>query len=602
MLSSAMMSPASRHIRPETLRMPVGIIGAALLAVVAMVALTSSVIISMTVNNASQRIERAQLGLADLLALMIDVETGVRGFAVTGNELFLQPYNEALPRIAPTFDDLAKAAGTERAADLAKLRYWIGQNLEIRADVVNVLRRSGSEAARAVIAGGGGKRRMDALRGQVATLRHSLSADRTRAQKRVDGWNFGSALLAILATIGASLLLGLAGLARRRALTVALDESKTEHRRTQDLNPQVPWTASPDGLLTDVGRHWLEWTGMTREQSLGEGWRGALHPEDLSGMAAAYATAIGSGGLFDFEHRIRMADGSFRWMRSRAYPFHEHGHVQGWYGSTEDIDDRIAAQGRARDMQAELLHAARLSAVGEVAATLAHELAQPLSSIGNYVEAVQTLVHKRDAMSLERAEHGLDAALGETVRTAEIVRGLRRFLRGEDKEAPHSLLELTPLVRKAVQSGLAGVRQQGLVVTSDFAPGLQVRGNVIRLEQVIANLVRNAAEAMAASDNRVLTVTTKAGTRGAGEISDTVCEVLVADTGPGLPSSEGFDVFRPFSTTKPDGMGLGLPLARRIAEEHGGHLTAASHGGSGTVFCLCLPDAHALQGASDGRD
>ena len=588
--------PAAADRGTDRFRLPIYVsLGAAILAFVAVIGLTGSVLVSITASRVNSRLEEAQLGLSDLLSLMVDVETGVRGFAVTGNDIFLQPYNEALPRIFPVFNRLGQAVGAKDAGNIARLKTRIEENLEIRAQFLAPERHSGIEALRQAIARGEGKRRMDAFRAEVARLRASLSEDSARAEERVRAWNAGSAVLAVLASVGVSLLLGLAGIARRQGLVITLDEAKSEHRRTQDLSPHAPWTADPRGRLTDMGRRWHEWTGMAREETLGEGWKAALHPDELTQMTGAYAHAIQTGERLDIEHRIRMADGTFKWVRSSAVPFNENEGVQGWYGATEDISDRMGAQMSARDMQAELLHATRLSAVGEVAATLAHELAQPLSSISNYVEAVQTLIRRRDPALLTRAEHGLDAALQETVRTAEIVRSLRRFLRGEDKEAPHELLELSPLVKKAVDFGLTGIRQQGLTLQCNLAAGLQVEGNAIRLEQVIANLVRNAAEAMARSQPRILTVTTRAG-RMSG--SSTVSEVLIADTGPGLPSTPDFDVFQPFSTTKPDGMGLGLPLARRIAEEHGGQLKASAHDGGGTVFCLTLPSAESVGGSS----
>lgn len=140
----------------------------------------------------------------------------------------------------------------------------------------------------------------------------------------------------------------------RKRAEEKLRESEEDLRYTVELNPQVPWTANPDGEITDFSERWLELTGLTRSQALGKGWTQAPHPDDLPAMVAAWSHSITTGTPYDLEHRIRLADGSCRWMRSRAFPrCNQQGEIIRWYGTTEDIDDRKRSEEALRVSEAE---------------------------------------------------------------------------------------------------------------------------------------------------------------------------------------------------------------------------------------------------------
>ena len=121
----------------------------------------------------------------------------------------------------------------------------------------------------------------------------------------------------------------------------ALRESEDHYHHTVELNPKVPWTADPDGGILDFNQRWLDLTGLTREQALGGGWGEVPHSDDLPRMAAAWGYSLRTGELYDVEHRIRLADGTYRWMRSRALPRHDGtGWIVRWYDTTKDIEAR----------------------------------------------------------------------------------------------------------------------------------------------------------------------------------------------------------------------------------------------------------------------
>jgi PAS domain S-box-containing protein len=125
----------------------------------------------------------------------------------------------------------------------------------------------------------------------------------------------------------------------------ALHASEDHYRHAMELNPQVPWTADPEGAILDFSQRWLDLTGMTREHALGGGWAQVPHPDDLSAMGAAWTHSVRTGDPYDIEHRIRLADSTYRWMRSRAFPRRDgDGNIVVWYGTTEDIEERKRAE------------------------------------------------------------------------------------------------------------------------------------------------------------------------------------------------------------------------------------------------------------------
>lgn len=258
-------------------------------------------------------------------------------------------------------------------------------------------------------------------------------------------------------------------------------------------------------------------------------------------------------------------------------------------GFVRDLTDRQAAERRIEDLQTELLHASRLSVMGQMASTMAHELNQPLTAVTNYLEAGRHLISSGAAPPARIADL-MERAVAQAQRAGEVIRQLRQFVsKGETERRMQSLNQL---VEEALALGLVGARQSGVRVSLDLDHQLPpVLVDPVQIQQVILNLVRNAIEAMEAVDHRELTITTR-------RLGDTI-ETRVADTGPGIASHLADRLFQPFVTTKKAGMGLGLSICREIVEAHHGRLTAAARPEGGTVFCLMLPAAN--QEAADAR-
>jgi two-component system, LuxR family, sensor kinase FixL len=252
-------------------------------------------------------------------------------------------------------------------------------------------------------------------------------------------------------------------------------------------------------------------------------------------------------------------------------------------GFVRDLSERVEAEAQLQKVQADLAHASRLSAVGTLASALAHELNQPLTAIANFVSAGRDMLGTDTPATQEFLREALDEAAKEAVRAGQIVRRLRDFVsRGE---VDQQNLSLGKLINDATTLGLVGAREKGVQWWIDIDPGIgNVLADRVQIQQVMFNLMRNAIEAMEKSPDKHLTIRA----RPSGE--DHV-EISVSDTGPGIPPEVQATLFQPFTSTKGQGMGLGLSICRTIIEAHGGRLTMEAGDNSGTVFKFTLKRA-----------
>jgi C4-dicarboxylate-specific signal transduction histidine kinase len=248
---------------------------------------------------------------------------------------------------------------------------------------------------------------------------------------------------------------------------------------------------------------------------------------------------------------------------------------------TVEVSERVRADARAHELQLELLHSSRLSAAGQMAGALAHELNQPLTAVTNSVNAGRRLTANGTCRRVDTVHSVLDEAADQALRAGEIIRRLREFVtRGETEMR---IENLPTLIREASDFASAGTGAGGAQIRLCFDPRAEmVFGSRIQLQQVMLNLMRNAHEAMAQSERRKLEVVTT-------RLDDETIEITIADSGPGLPEEIAERVFEPFQSTKPNGMGLGLSICRSIVESHRGNLRYESNRGGGAVFCVTLP-------------
>jgi two-component system sensor kinase FixL len=249
-------------------------------------------------------------------------------------------------------------------------------------------------------------------------------------------------------------------------------------------------------------------------------------------------------------------------------------------GFVRDLTERQQTETRMQELQTELVHVSRLTALGEMASALAHELNQPLSAIANYLTGSKMLLD-RDEIPRERVADAVGKAADEALRAGQIIRRLRDFVaRGETER---SIESLPKLVEEASALALVGAKEHGIRVRFDFSPEVDlVLADKVQIQQVALNLMRNAVDAMADSPRRDLTVSI-------APAEDDMALVRVADTGPGISDKIADQLFQPFVTTKRTGMGVGLSISRTIIEAHGGKIWVEANEGRGAVFRFTLP-------------
>jgi PAS domain S-box-containing protein len=250
-------------------------------------------------------------------------------------------------------------------------------------------------------------------------------------------------------------------------------------------------------------------------------------------------------------------------------------------GFIRDLTERQRTETRMQELQAELVHMSRLTALGEMGATLAHEINQPLTAISSYLKGCCLILEGMEGKNIPMLKEVINEAAEEALRAGQVIRHLREFVaRGESE---HEVEGLQRLIEEASALALVGAKERGIKADFDFpleSPLVIV--NRIQVQQVLFNLIRNAIEAMQDVNDRRLVI--KAEMTEAGRMVD----VSVKDTGPGISPDVLNRLFTPFTTTKQGGMGVGLSISRTIVEAHGGRIWADSKPGEGTTFHFTL--------------
>jgi two-component system sensor kinase FixL len=249
-------------------------------------------------------------------------------------------------------------------------------------------------------------------------------------------------------------------------------------------------------------------------------------------------------------------------------------------GFIRDLTERQKTEARLQELQSELVHISRLTAMGEMASALAHELNQPLSAITNYMKGSRRLLAQTTDERAGVVREAIDNAAEQAIRAGQIIRRLRDFVaRGESDRRVESMAKL---VEEASALALVGIKDQGVHVRFQLSRSNDlVLADKVQIQQVLLNLVRNAIEAMHDSPRRELIIST-------APAEDGMLMISVADTGAGISPEISDQLFRPFVTTKPQGMGVGLSISRTIIESHGGRIWIEANPGGGTVFRFTL--------------
>jgi PAS domain S-box-containing protein len=352
-----------------------------------------------------------------------------------------------------------------------------------------------------------------------------------------------------------------------------LSELAAEQLQLLEAIPQMVWVTGPGGELEYVNEHWRAFTKASMGKEVGA-WLALIHPEDREWTAQQFDASLRTRRTYEVEHRMRQGDGSYRWVLARAQPLlAPDGRVTHWFGTSTDIHERKTAEELLRRTE-------KLAAAGRLAATVAHEINNPLEAVGNLL----FLALNEHALPPVAARY-LQMANEELRRVGQIVSQTLGFYRESNVRQP---IELSMLVNDVLSLYQRKLDARQIRVVRQMESGVVVEGIAGELRQVLANLLANALDAM--GTNGVLGVAVESTAREG--------RVTISDTGQGIAPALLNRIFEPFFTTKKDaGTGLGLWVSKGIVEKHQGWMEVESsqgHDDHGTAFVFTLPRQQAL--------
>jgi len=361
---------------------------------------------------------------------------------------------------------------------------------------------------------------------------------------------------------------------------------KDHFRLVIDSIPGLVWSALPDGSADFLNQRWREYTGLSMKEASGWGWRQAIHPEDLSRLEHEWLATLAAGTPIEIEARMRRFDGEYRWFLFRGLPIKdEEGNIVKWYETNTDIEDRKRAEEVLRKTQVELAHVTRVMTMGEMVASIAHEVKQPLTAIVTNASAcLRWLGH--ESPDLNEARESARRIIRDGNRASEILTRIRTLLQKSDvKKSP---LNINKAIEEIVLLTRSEAIRKGVTLKTELATDLPPAfGDRVQLQQVLLNLILNGIDAMAPVTDRPRELIITSRLHESGQ----VC-VSVRDCGIGIDGKDQDAIFDAFYTTKPQGLGMGLAISRSIVEDHGGRLSAIRNDGPGVTFQFTVPQLH----------
>jgi len=369
---------------------------------------------------------------------------------------------------------------------------------------------------------------------------------------------------------------------RLQDLYATQQQSEDRLRLVIDTIPAHVWSARADGSVDFVNRRWLETTGLTMEHALGWDWAFVVHPDDLARYVDKWRSALAAGQPTEIEVRLRRPDGNYSWWLTRSVPLRDDaGNIVKWYGTAIDIEERKRAEEALREAQSNLARVSRVTTMGELTASLAHEVKQPIAAAStNASTCLRWLAG--DTPNIEEARAAATRIIKDGQRAAEIISRVRLLFQNITPQ--QELIDVNEIIREIIVLLRSEATRHNISVRAELAAGLpQVMGDRVQLQQVLMNLMINGIEAMKDVDGaRELLIASQPAENLAVAVS-------VTDSGVGLPPHCAEQIFNAFFSTKPYGTGMGLRISRSIIESHGGRLWAADHLPHGASFSFTLP-------------
>jgi len=379
---------------------------------------------------------------------------------------------------------------------------------------------------------------------------------------------------------------------RASQLVVMLQASEAGLRESEERMTLAAEAANLGIWISDLARQeiwatqkWRELFGFSGSDQLDlEGILQRVHPEDREVVNQMLTKVLASGGNYEAEYRLLLRDGKIRWIASRGrVEFNGNGKPALLRGVSVDVTQRHAVELEVQQQRAELAHFSRVSMLGELSGSLAHELSQPLGAILRNTEAAELFLED-PSPDMDELRAILADIRKDDQRAGAVIDRMRSMMKRRAVE--HGMLDLNMLAADVIGFVRRDADLRKVRLTLEPASSLPLmRGDRIQLQQVLLNLLLNAMDAVSDStaDRRRVAVLVR--------LADKRAEVVVSDTGHGIPEDKLPRVFEPFFTSKQNGMGLGLPISRTIIEAHGGNIQAKNDPDGGAIFCFTLPMA-----------
>ena len=580
--------PPRTLVRPGPLRRNWELLAAALLTLCCVACFVADRLASAEADADIQRNAEVTILSERLLSAVKDVETGQRGFLLTGDEAYLAPFNAALPTLQTQLAAL-RALGLP----LDDVPTLIDARVASAQAGIAIRRAQGLDGAVAAITAGRGKDLMDAVRSEVQRVQQAAQDRVLRLQRHTNDvaiWLTVGSVLALAGAVGAVAAFA----ARRRREAVALGrrirDSEARFRNLAENSAAIIWTTAADGRFEAEQRQWNAFTGQAAGESLGDGWAASIHRDDRDEAVRAWSHAVATHEPYVTEHRLRRADGEWRHMAVLGVPvLDEDGAVKEWVGSHTDITERRHAE-EALASAKDAAEAANRSK-STFLANMSHELRTPLSAVIGYAEMLEEEVEDlgqphllADLKKIETNARHLLSLINDVLDLSKIEAN-KMTSYAED-------FDVAALARDAAGTVDALVQKKSNTLRVDLAPDLgTMHSDVVKLRQCLFNLISNAAK-FTENGSIVLSV------RRDGEWM----EFRVADTGIGMTEEQLGRLFRRFeqaddSTTRNfGGTGLGLALTRAFCRLLGGTIAVESRVREGTAFILRLPATMPEQG------
>lgn len=363
---------------------------------------------------------------------------------------------------------------------------------------------------------------------------------------------------------------------------IEIQESERRLRTLTEAIPQQIWSAGVDGHIDYCNNHLLEYVGCVAEDLIGEDFFQIIHPEDESPFRESWDSIRESGENLEGEWRVRGADGVHRWFLIRCVPQRNvGGYIQRWYGTHIDTEERRCAEQALVQAQSELSHLSHRLSLGELAASIAHELNQPLTAVTTNAYACWEWLHAEPA-NLEKASSTAEKIVRESKRASDVVARVLALFRKEIES--RGSMDLNRLIHDLVRLLHDDALRRGVSMHLELDASLpRVTVDPVQIQQVLLNLATNGMDAMMSQRTpRKLIISSHR--------NDTEeVEVRVRDCGEGIRPEILHRIFDPFFTTKPQGIGLGLAISRSIIEAHEGRLWASPGNASGSSFHFTIP-------------